>query len=197
MPRAGVTAERIVQTAAELADELGFANLTLQAIAERLGVSAPSLYKHVKSLGDLQRRVAVLAMKQMDEQVRDGMLGKSGRDALGALVAVSQDYVAAHPGRYASTVGAELDGPDDPLVVAGARLVEAIAAVLRGYGIPDEEMVHAIRTVRCTLHGFATLGAANGFQWAGDPQDTLKWMTGFLDRGLSGARLEVPTNIAS
>ena len=31
----------------------------------------------------------------------------------------------------------------------------SIAAMLRGYGIGDTEMDHAIRTLRCTVHGYA------------------------------------------
>jgi hypothetical protein len=51
-------------------------------------------------------------------------------------------------------------------------------------------MVHAIRTVRCTIHGFATLAEAGGFHWSGEPGDTFDYMIGFIDRGL---RAEVPT----
>jgi hypothetical protein len=59
---------------------------------------------------------------------------------------------------------------------------------LRGYGIAESDMSHAIRTVRCTIHGFAVLQAARGFQWSGDPDDTFAWMTSFIDRGLRGAQ---------
>ena len=65
--------------------------------------------------------------------------------------------MAAHPGRYTATVGAEFSGPDDPLLAASTRVIDSIAAVLRGYGIGEDEMDHAIRTVRSTIHGFAML----------------------------------------
>ena len=39
MARAGLTVERLVQAAAELADEVGFDNLTVSALARRFGVS--------------------------------------------------------------------------------------------------------------------------------------------------------------
>ncbi len=58
MPRAGLTTLRVVQEAEEVADEVGLANLTLAAIAPRLGVRIPSLYKHVGGMDDLQRLVA-------------------------------------------------------------------------------------------------------------------------------------------
>ena len=54
MPRAGLNTDRVVAAAAELADEVGLDQLTLAALAARLGVRQPSLYKHVASI---ERRV--------------------------------------------------------------------------------------------------------------------------------------------
>jgi len=34
-----------------------------------------------------------------------------------------------------------------------ADYMAALAAVLRGYGVGEADLVHAIRTIRCTLHG--------------------------------------------
>jgi hypothetical protein len=111
--------------------------------------------------------------------------GQAGLAALTAMLTAARAYVTAHPGRYTATTGAGFDGPDDPLLVASTRVVNTIAAVLRGYGVSDEEMTHAIRTIRCTLHGFAMLEAAGGFQWDADPDRSFDWMIGFIDRGLT------------
>ena len=94
--------------------------------------------------------------------------------------------MAAHPGRYTATVGAEFSGPDDPLLAASTRVLDSIAAVLRGYGIGEDEMNHAIRTVRSTIHGFVMLEASQGFQWDADPDQSFDWMIRFIDRGLQG-----------
>ena len=61
MPRAGLDAATVTEAGAALADEIGLAGLSMGAVAERLGVKTPSLYKHVASLADLQHRIAVLA----------------------------------------------------------------------------------------------------------------------------------------
>jgi AcrR family transcriptional regulator len=184
VPRAGLSRDDVAAAAAELIDEIGYHELTMGLLAQRLGVRAPSLYKHVDGLADLQHRVATLAMTQLGDAVRDAMQGRAGRDALTALLTATRAYVTAHPGRYTATIGAEFTGPDDPLLAASARVIDSIAAVLRGYGVGEAEMVHAIRTIRCTLHGFAALQASNGFQWSGDPDETFDWMIGFIDRGL-------------
>ncbi|HUL24958.1 MAG TPA: TetR/AcrR family transcriptional regulator [Streptosporangiaceae bacterium] len=184
MPRAGLTRDDVVAAAAELADESGYHELTMGLLAERLGVRAPSLYKHVDSLADLQHRIATLAVTELGNAVGEALQGRAGLDALTGLLSATRAYVTAHPGRYTATIGAEFTGPDDPLLAANTRLIKSIAAVLRGYGVGDGQIVHAIRTIRCTLHGFAVLQAAHGFQWSGDPEETFDWMTRFIDGGL-------------
>jgi hypothetical protein len=63
-------------------------------------------------------------------------------------------------------------------------VINSIAAVLSGYGIPADQTDHAIRTLRCTIHGFALLQSANGFQWSNDPDESFAWMIRFIDAGL-------------
>jgi AcrR family transcriptional regulator len=184
VPRAGLTRGDVVAAGAALADEIGYHGLTMGLLAERLGVRAPSLYKHVDGLADLQHGIATLAMTELGEAARDAMQGRAGLDALTALLTATRAYVTAHPGRYTATIGAEFTGPDDPLLAASTRLIDSIAAVLRGYGVGEDEMTHAIRTIRSTLHGFAALQAFDGFQWSGDPDETFDWMIHFIDRGL-------------
>ena len=184
MPRVGLTAQDVVVAAADIADEIGYVNLTMGLVADRLGVRSPSLYKHVDGLADVQHRIATLAITELGEATRDAMVGTAGRDGLAAFAKAFRSYVIAHPGRYTATIGAEFTGADDPLFTASARLLDSIAAVLRGYGISADEMDHALRTIRSTFHGFAALQAANGFQWSADPDETFEWMIHFVDRGL-------------
>jgi AcrR family transcriptional regulator len=188
VPRAGLSSEDVVTAAAELADEAGYNELTMALLAKRLGIRTPSLYNHVEDLADLRHRIATRAMTELGEAVRDAVQGRAGLQALTALLTAIRAYVTDHPGRYAATIGAQFTGQDDPLLAAGTRIIGSIAAVLRGYGIADTEMDHAIRTIRCTIHGFAALQAARAFQWSGDPDETFDWMIRFLDRGLRSGR---------
>jgi hypothetical protein len=55
MPRAGLNPSEVVASAAELADETGSGSVSLAALAGRLGVNAPALYKHVDGIGELAR----------------------------------------------------------------------------------------------------------------------------------------------
>ena len=178
---------QVVASGAELADEAGIAAVSFAALAERLGVKAPALYKHVDSIGNLQHRIATLALIELGDTLRDALQGKSGAKAIAALFTAVQSYIDEHPGRYSATIGAQFQGPDDPLLAAATRVIDSLGAVLSSYGIPPEERDHAIRMLRCTIHGYAVLKASNAFQWSNDPDESLAWMIRFINAGLTNS----------
>ena len=184
MPRAGLDPAAVAAAGAALADEVGFASLTMGSLAERLGVRTPSLYKHIGGQGDLNRRIAALALSEAADAVGAAVQGYAGRDALAAAARAFRAFVLEHPGRYAATIGMEPPSRDDPLAAAGERLLRALSAVLRGYDIAESDVTHALRMLRSLCHGFATLQAANGFQWSADIDESCEWLITFADRGL-------------
>jgi AcrR family transcriptional regulator len=184
MPKSRLTPASVTEAGAALVDEIGFASLSMGLLAERLGVKTPSLYKHVTSQADLAHRIAVLAMTEVSEAIRDAIQGRAGRDALAAGAQAMRMYVREHPGRYAAGNAARPTGPDDPLIPADGRVVASWAAMLRGYRLDSSQEIHALRMLRSILHGFATLEAADGFQIDTDVDDSFTWMINFIDHGL-------------
>ena len=188
MPRAGLTAASVSRAGAELVDEVGFENLSMGLLAERLGVKTPSLYKHVASQADLAHRIAILSMTEFADAIRDATQGRAGNDALVAGAQAMRTYVLTHPGRYAAANAARPTGPDDPLVPAIERVVASWAAMLHGYHLDRDEEIHALRMLRSTLHGFAELEAAGGFRGRGPVDESFTWLLRFLDQGLLARR---------
>ncbi len=184
MPRAGLTAATVTDAAAALADEIGLDNLSMGSLAERLGVKPPSLYKHVLSQADLVHRIAIQAMSEVADAIRDASQGRAGGDALTASAQAMRTYVKTHPGRYAAGNAARPTGPDDPLVAAVDRLLTSLSAVLCGYRLERSQEIHALRMLRSMIHGFATLEAAGGFQIATDIDESFAWMVNLIDDGL-------------
>ena len=84
-------------------------------------------------------------------------------------------------------MGAEFHGSDDPLMMAGRRVVDLTYAIVRGYGIDGPEADHAARAVRSALHGFTALEAADGFTWVGNPDESFTRLIEILDLGLRGS----------
>jgi len=184
VPRAGLGPAAVVAAGAALADQVGFADLTMAQLAERVGVRTPSLYKHIAGQDDLNRRIAALALTEAADAIGLSTQGYAGRDALAAAARSFRDFVLTHPGRYAATIGVAPTGPDDPIAVAGQRLLGSFTAVLRAYPIGPADMGHALRTLRSAFHGFATLQSAHGFQWSADVDDSFEWLITLLDRAL-------------
>ncbi|WP_250038336.1 TetR/AcrR family transcriptional regulator [Paractinoplanes maris] len=186
MPRAGLTPLSVTEAAAGLIDEIGFENLTMGLLAERLGVKTPALYKHVTSQADLVHRIAVRAMAEFADAIRDAIQGRAGTDALAAGAQAMRTYVLEHPGQYATAdaAAARPTGPDDPIIPAVERVVASWAAMLRGYHLDSGQEIHALRMLRSALHGFSTQEAAGGFQIDASIDDSFTWMINFLDRGL-------------
>lgn len=185
MPRAGLDPTIVVAKAAEIADEVGLANLTMGLVAQRLGVRTPSLYKHIDGQADLNRRIGVLAMTEMGDALRDSLQGLAGRDAVSAAAHTIRAYVIKHPGRYAATTHVDSSGADDPFVIAGARVVDSLSAALASYAIKPEDTVHALRMLRSLIQGFALIEVDGGFQFDTDIDESFEWLIDFVDRGMT------------
>ncbi|WP_285115685.1 TetR-like C-terminal domain-containing protein [Leifsonia sp. fls2-241-R2A-40a] len=168
MPRAGLTRAAVASVAVELVDEGGtdgFDRLTLAAVAGRAGVAVPSLYKHVASLGDLRRAVSTEAITELTRVLAAATIGRAGPDAVRAAADAMRAFAHQHPGRYAATQVAP--DPDDPadaeLRARAAETLTVLSGVLRGFGLPEDELVDAIRMLRSAVHGFVTLELGGGF----------------------------------
>ena len=162
MPRAGLSTDRVVAEAAELADEVGLDQLTLAALAARLGVRQPSLYKHVASSDALLRLISMRGKAELADVLGRAAIGRARDDALVAMAHAWRAWARAHPGRYQAAERGAAPGDAEHEAVS-RRTVEVVAAVMDGYGIDGEDAIDAIRAYRAALHGFVSLEANHGF----------------------------------
>lgn len=162
MARAGITADRLVAAAADLADETGFEHVTLSALARRFGVKDASLYSHVRNLNDLRTRLALYAGGELIDRIAAAVAGRAGRDALTAFANAYRAYALDHPGRYAASqirVDQSLLA-DSPAL---RRTAEITYGMLRAYGLNEPDLTDAVRLLRSTFHGYCVLESAGGF----------------------------------
>ncbi|MGJ7906203.1 TetR/AcrR family transcriptional regulator [Actinopolyspora sp. H202] len=172
MPRAGLSAERIIGEAAELADEVGFEQVTISALARRFGVRVASLYSHLDSSHALRTGIALLALEELTDRAAAALAGRAGRDALVAFAEVYRDYARQHPGRYAAS-RYRLD-PETAAASAGVRHARLLRAVLRGYEITGDEQTHAVRLLGSVFHGYVSLELEGGFSHS-SPDSARSW----------------------
>jgi AcrR family transcriptional regulator len=141
----GLTRERVLAAALELADAEGVERLSMRRLGERLGVEAMTLYYYVPNKQALLDGVIEL------------VLGEGAADAAqapdwgGALRAWAHDFRAAahrHPRVVRLFATHALATP------AWAAAVESILRALRDGGLPDDEAVHAYRLVATFATGY-------------------------------------------
>jgi AcrR family transcriptional regulator len=196
MPRAGLTQEVVIARAADLADEIGYDQLTLTALAARLGVAVPSLYKHVDGLDSLRRGVALAAIRELGEALcgslaetasaradTPGRADRSRRGDVQLIAAAYRRYALEHPGRYAATIRAAPSG-DHELAAASDAVLGPVLDILATFGLQGDARIHAARALRAGLHGFVSLEAAGGFGLPQDVDRSFEAMIGMLERGL-------------
>ncbi|KUN39950.1 TetR/AcrR family transcriptional regulator [Streptomyces longwoodensis] len=172
MARVGLTPERLARAGAELADEVGFDQVTVSALARRFDVKAASLYAHVRSSQDLRTRIALLALEELADRAADALAGRAGKDALTALANVYRDYAREHPGRYAAAQ-LRLD-PETAAASAGVRHAQMTRALLRGYALTEPDQTHAVRLLGSVFHGYVSLELAGGFSHSA-PDSQQSW----------------------
>lgn len=175
----------VTRTATGIADELGWTHLRLESVARILCVRQPSLYKHVDCLAAMRREVSVLAVGELGAELIAAVAGRSATEALHAIATTYRGYAHAHahPGRYAATVVAPA-ADDHKNTLVAEQIFTALAAVLHGYQLSDEDTLHAIRALRAMLHGFVTLEAADGYAMDLDLDKSYHQMVTRFDAGL-------------
>lgn len=169
-----LTSDAVIDAAAELLDTEGAMSLSLSRVARQLEVKPPSLYNHVDGLVGLRRGVALRVSEDVGKHVGAAVMGRSGRDALLAAAHALRGYAQEHPALYEFLAQIRVD--DEDFATASLQALEPILAVLRGFDLGEEDVIHAARTLRATLHGFVAIESAGGFGLDIDVDASFDWM---------------------
>jgi len=183
-PRAGLTTDAVVDLALGILDDSGPEALTLAKIAERAGVAAPSLYKHVKNLAGLRRLIDLKVVREMAEALRTAATGREGADAVKAIADAYRAYLRRHPHRTHALITVP-DEADAELSRATHAVAEVVFAALRPFGFDHPQAVHATRCLRAAVQGFAGLEASGGFGRPEDVDESFEVLKTMLVQGIT------------
>ena len=172
MKRPGLTEARLVQAAAELADESGLPAVTLSALARRFDVRPASIYSHLAGLDDLLDLTAAFALQELADALAEALPGKAGRDALFAFADAHRHYAIAHPGRWQAAQ--RRVSPEAAATSAGGVIARSARAIVAGYGLSPDDEVHGVRLLGSAINGFVALESGGGFDHS-DPPATESW----------------------
>jgi len=170
--RRGVTAEQVVEAALSLLDEAGRLDAVRPAsVAGRLGIRSQSLYAHVDGVDGLRRLLALRCLSDLSEVVTMAAVGRSGRDAVEAIVRAQLDFALVHPGRSEAALHPPGDDPD--LAVAIDRAGGPLRTVLASLGLDDEARVHWVRLQLALTAGYSSLVRDGRLTLSPEPSTTV------------------------
>ncbi|HKE98257.1 MAG TPA: TetR/AcrR family transcriptional regulator [Actinomycetes bacterium] len=149
-------ARQIVQAARELLEQEGAEALTMRRLAERLGIRAPSLYKHLPDKAAVEAAVIATGLVDVAAALEAALAAarSAGTEPLAALAAAYRAFALAHPHLYRLMTGQPL--PRDRLP-AGVE-ARAAAPLLQAAGNQD-----LARAAWAFAHGMVQLELARRF----------------------------------
>jgi AcrR family transcriptional regulator len=178
--------EAIVLAARALLEEGGLDAVVMGAVAERVGVRGPSLYKHVADRAALIRSVGDAVVDDLRATLGDAL---SGDDPAADLRALAQGYrlfVHANPNSY-GLLFAHLEPDLQPDGTAVADLGRPIvSAVARLMGEESSQALEGGRTLVAWAHGFVSMELAGAFRLGGDLDAAYATGIDIILAGLSG-----------
>jgi AcrR family transcriptional regulator len=156
----------IVKAGRDILESDGIDGLTMQSIATRVGVRAPSLYKRIRGRNDLLRLVGNDAAAELTQDLEAATTGGDPGHDLVAIAHAFRMFARTNPGAYA-LIFAPLpdDARADPewSIKASAPVIDATER-LAG---PDHAL-DAARTVVAWANGFIGMELAGAFRLGGD-----------------------------
>lgn len=163
---------QIVEAGCDILERHGLGGLTMQSVAARVGVRAPSLYKRVR---DRDALVAAVAEATVVELTR--RLEASDR----SLEALAHTYRAfAHERPEGFRLIFTASAPQAALDRAGATIVRS-AGMLAG----EAQALEAARLITAWATGFIQMELAGAFRLGGDVDEAFDFGLGALRRGLA------------
>ena len=161
--KVGLNKQKIIESAANMADEKGFANITLKVLATELGIKSPSLYKHFSGgLDELNKELMLYGWHYLDGEITKAVIGKSKDDAVIAFCYAYRKFVSEHKGLFEAMQWYNMYLSEEHLQ-ATVGTVSILFQVLDAYGLTEEQKVHTVRMLRAFLQGFSTIESHGGY----------------------------------
>ena len=95
-----LTKAKILESARNLAEELGVQQLTFQNLAVDLGIKYPSLYNHFKNIAEVKNALVDLLIQELNDALRRALVGKSGAEAIRIYAETYQQFAFENSAVY-------------------------------------------------------------------------------------------------
>lgn len=164
--------EAITAAGGAILEDRGLAGLTMQAVAQAVGVKAPSLYKHVADRDALVGLITDSAALGLAAQL-------TGGDGLPGLARGLRAWAKDHPESYRLVFSGL--GSAEVAAAAGAPVLAAAREL-----VGEQDALSAARLITAWATGFISMELAGAFQMGGDVDDAFDFALDRLTAALSG-----------
>lgn len=107
----------------------------------------------ISTIPEMRRILAVRGYRELREAVERGIAGKTGAEALRAMMLAMRSYALERPGLSAATFRTpETDSPE--WRAASMELAAVVLGVFGQLGVRGEQAMHALRILRSIVRGF-------------------------------------------
>ena len=182
--KVGLDKKKIIEAAADMADEKGFANVTLKVLAEELGIKPPSLYKHFSGgLDELNKELMLYGWRSLESEITRAAIGKAKDDAIIAICYAYRNFVAKHKGLFEAFQWYNMYQSKKHLE-ATQGTISVLFQVLEAYGLEEEQKVHIVRMLRGFLQGFTAIESHGGYGHRTSINDTFDFALNTILNGI-------------
>ncbi|GAA4235376.1 TetR/AcrR family transcriptional regulator [Actinomadura meridiana] len=165
----------IVAAGRDLLEVGGQRQLTMQSVAERVGVRAPSLYKHVSNRAALLAAVAEATIDDLAVRL------ESADGSIEGMARGYRQFAQSWPEGFRLMLAAE--APPETLARAAAPVLRASREL-----VGDEEALEAARLVTAWATGFIEMELNGSFRLGGDVDRAFEYGLAGMRRALANDR---------
>jgi AcrR family transcriptional regulator len=176
--------DAIVAAGRALLEEGGLESVTMQAVADRVGVRAPSLYKRLADRSALVAAIAGDVLEDLGRAVHPALDADDPADAIRMMADRYRAFAHGSPGAY-QLIFTRLLPAAQPPVEANAR-ASADLLVLAERLVGRARSLEAARLLTAFAHGFVSMELAGAFRLGGDVDAAFRFAVETLIMGLTG-----------
>jgi AcrR family transcriptional regulator len=164
--RARTSREEIVAAGRACLEAGGVDAVTMVAVAERVGIRAPSLYKWYPDRGSLLAAIAGAALEELGEALMPLSLDVDPASGVRRVAAAYRTFAHTHQRTY-GLLFMELPSGSRPPAEANARASAPLVGLTERL-VGPEHALEAARVVTAFAHGFVSMELSGAFRLGGD-----------------------------
>jgi AcrR family transcriptional regulator len=171
--RSRTSADEIVAAGRELLEAGGLDAVTMLAVAQRVGVRAPSLYKRIPNRAALIAAIAAGTFDELGRAVEPFIEDGDPRAGLRSMATAYRAFAHANPRAY-ELLFMNLPPDQRPTAEHNVRSAAPLLALATRL-VGADQALDAARLVTAFAHGFVSMELSGAFRLGGDVDEAYRY----------------------